>query len=263
MKHAILSLAALALLGACTRIETGEVGLRIDASKQVQGAELQPGSWNQTLIGSVLTFPVRDIKIDINDKTPMTADNSALADMDVTVVYGLNPSSVSDLWTRQSRSFHAYENGDWFLMSNYMGTIAGNAVYKSVREFKALEVNDKRAVIEERVKQYINDTLHAEKLDTSLAVTLVQVRNIKPAQSIIDSANAVVRAENELREKEAQVQIAKKEAERMAALANNSDKSIAYMNAQANLMIAEGIRNGKVNAIIVPADFKGMVNISK
>jgi hypothetical protein len=35
------------------------------------------------------------------------------------------------------------------------------------------------------------------------------------------------------------------------------------MNAQANLMIAEGIRNGKVNAIIVPADFKGMVNISK
>lgn len=263
MKHAILPLAALTLLGACTRIETGEVGLRIDASKQVQGAELQPGSWNQTLIGSVLTFPVRDIKIDINDKTPMTADNSALADMDVTVVYGLNPSSVSDLWTRQSRSFHAYENGDWFLMSNYMGTIAGNAVYKSVREFKALEVNDKRAVIEERVKQYINDTLHAEKLDTSLAVTLVQVRNIKPAQSIIDSANAVVRAENELREKEAQVQIAKKEAERMAALANNSDKSIAYMNAQANLMIAEGIRNGKVNAIIVPADFKGMVNISK
>ena len=55
--------------------------------------------------------------------------------------------------------------------------------------------------------------------------------------------------------------IAKKESERMAALAANSTQSIAYMQAQANLKIAEGIANGKVNTIVVPQNFSGIVNI--
>jgi len=61
MKKAILLLSAIAVLSGCERIETGEVGLRIGFDKQVNTTELQPGSFNQTMIGSVLTFPVRDI----------------------------------------------------------------------------------------------------------------------------------------------------------------------------------------------------------
>jgi hypothetical protein len=49
----------------------------------------------------------------------------------------------------------------------------------------------------------------------------------------------------------------------MAALANNSGQSIAYMQAQANMKIAEGIASGKVHTIVVPMDFKGMVNVGK
>ena len=56
-------IAAAAILAAgCTRIETGAVGVRVDMSRQVQGNELPPGSWAQTIIGDVLTFPVKDIK---------------------------------------------------------------------------------------------------------------------------------------------------------------------------------------------------------
>ncbi len=47
--------AALVPLQACTRIETGEVGVRIDASKQIQGTELPAGGFYQTLVGSILT----------------------------------------------------------------------------------------------------------------------------------------------------------------------------------------------------------------
>ena len=64
-----------------------------------------------------------------------------------------------------------------------------------------------------------------------------------------------------MRVKETEVEIAKKESERMAALAVNSAQSIAYMQAQAQLKIAEGIAAGKVNTIVVPMDFRGMVNI--
>lgn len=50
----VVAIGAANLTG-CTRIETGEVGVRVNASKQIEPTELQPGSWNQTLFGDVLT----------------------------------------------------------------------------------------------------------------------------------------------------------------------------------------------------------------
>jgi len=209
----------------------------------------------------VLTFPVRDIAVTLDNKNPLTADNSTLKDFDLTLVYSINPSSVSDLWSTKSRSFHAYnrDERDWILMHSFMTTVANNAAYKAVREYKALAVADNRQKIEQEIKRIVTETLAAEKLDQALSVTLVQVRNVLPADDIIASANAVVTAQNALRAKEIEVETAKKEAERIAALNANS-KAIEYMNAQAQLKIAEGIAAGKVNTIVVPYDFKGIVN---
>lgn len=264
VRRSVLSigvLAAAALLGGCTRVETGEVGLRVGIDKQISGTELMPGSFNQTLFGDVLTFPVRDIAVTIENRQPLTADNSTLKDFDMTLVYSINPSSVSDLWTKKSRSFHLHdrEAGDWILMHGYMNTVANNAAYKAVREYKALQVADNRQKIEGEIKRIVTETLTSEGLNTSLSVSLVQVRSVMPADDIIASANAVVTAQNALRAKEIEVETAKKEAERIAALNANS-KAIEYMNAQAQLKIAEGVASGKVQAIVVPFDFKGIVN---
>jgi hypothetical protein len=46
----------------------------------------------------------------------------------------------------------------------------------------------------------------------------------------------------------------------MAALAAKGNDSIAYMDAQSRQTIANAINNGKVNTIILPMDFKGLVN---
>jgi regulator of protease activity HflC (stomatin/prohibitin superfamily) len=260
IKSVILAVAvALASVG-CTRIETGEVGVRVNASKQIEGSELPAGTWNQTMIGSVLTFPVKDITVTLENKTPMTADNSPLADFDITVVYGLNPTSVAEIYSTKSRSFHAEEKGDIYLMYSYMGTLVNNAAYKVVRNYKSLEVADNRAKIEEQIRDVVTEQLKAEKLDNSVTLTVVQVRNILPNAEILRSATEYVRAQNDLRIKETEVQIAKKESERMAALSSNSGQSIAYMQAQAQMKIAEGIAAGKVNTIVVPMDFKGMIN---
>jgi regulator of protease activity HflC (stomatin/prohibitin superfamily) len=261
IKGVILAVAvALASVG-CTRIETGEVGVRVNASKQIEGSELPPGSWNQTMVGSVLTFPTKDISVTLENKTPMTADNSALADFDITVVYGLNPTSVAELYSTKSRSFHAEEKGDIFLMYAYMSTLVNNASYKVIRQYKSLEVADNRAKIEEQIRDTVHEQLKAEKLDNSVTLTVVQVRNILPNAEILQSATNYVRAQNELKIKQTEVDIAKKESERMAALSSNSGQSIAYMQAQAQMKIAEGIAAGRVHTIVVPMDFKGMVNV--
>lgn len=247
---------------ACTRIATGEVGLRVDASKQVQGAELQPGSMNQTLFGSVLTFPVRDISLNLENKRPVTSDTTALQDLDLTVVYGINPTSVSDLYTKKARSFHGLdEDGDTVLMYNYMQTLVNNATYKAVRKYPALTVADKRAEIEADILTIVSEQLKAEGLDGALTVSVVKVRNIEPNQEILNAATAAVKAQSELARKNTEVQIAQKEAERMEALAKNGKESVAYMDAQARLLIAQGVKEGKIKAIVIPHDFKGIVQV--
>jgi hypothetical protein len=251
---------ALAVMGGgCSRIETGEVGVRIGFDKQIQQGELLPGSFNQTLIGDVLTFPIKDVNVTINDMTPLAKDNSTMKDFDAVVIYNINQGQVSELYSQKSKAFHAQHNGDTYLMYNYIVQSARNAVYKSAREYEALDMNDNRAAIEQRVRETIQRTLADEKLDGAITINQVLVRNIVPADSVVESANALVRAKNEFKQKEVEVKTAEAEARRMQALSAQSASSIAYMNAQAALNISEGIKNGKVQTIIVPSNMTGLM----
>lgn len=251
--------AAVASLQACTRIETGEVGLRVGFDKQVKNEELLPGSFNQTIIGDVLTFPVKEVAVKVDDLSPQAKDNSTMKDFDLTVIYNINPSQIAEIYNTKNKSFHAQHNGDTYLMYNYIFNATRNAVYKSARKYEALEMGDNRAAIEQEVRELITKTLADEKLENTIQVTQVLVRQVVPADSVVQSANDLVRAKNEQKQKEVEVRTAKLEAERMAALSNQGSQSIAYMNAQAALNISEGIKNGKVQTIVVPSNMTGLM----
>lgn len=252
-------LAAAVLATGCTRIETGEVGLRVGFDKQVKNEELLPGSFNQTLIGSVMTFPIKEVAVKVDDLTPLARDNSTMKDFDAIVIYNINPQQVAELYNTKNRSFHAVHNGDTYLMYNYIFNATRNAAYKAARKYDALDMNDNRAQMETEMKELITKTLSDEKLDGAITITQVLVRQIQPADSVVASANELVRAKNEYKQKEVEVQTAKKEAERMQALSNQGSQSIAYMNAQAALNISEGIKAGKVQTIVVPSNMTGLM----
>lgn len=263
MKKMMMLVMAVVVLSGCERIETGEVGLRIGFDKQVNTAELQPGSFNQTMIGSVLTFPVRDIALVLDDMHPQTMDNSTLDDMDITVIYSINPAAVGEIYTTKSRAFHSRDDqNDILLMYNYLTTVSRSAAYKAAAKHDALKTISARAEIESDTAKFITAALAEEKLDTSLTITKVQVRNIQPARNIIASANAVITAQNNLKAKQVEVDIAKKEAERLTLLSSNS-QNVRYMEAKALQDIAEGVKEGKVQSIVVPYDFKGIINVGK
>lgn len=262
IKTVLMAAAVTAFMSGCARVETGEVGLRVKFNKTVEPEELQPGSFNQVLVGDVLHFQVRSIAVVLDNKQPQTADNSMLKDFDLTAIYDVNPAAVSDLWTKQSRAFHAEDKGEYYLMYNYMTTIINSAAFKAVRKYKALEVADNREAIEAEIKRSVEQALKEEHLENAITISQVKVRNTQPSDDIVASANAVVRATNELKAKTVEVQTAQQEAERLKMLAGNPN-SIAYMNAKALQDIAEGIKNGKVQSIVVPYDFKGIVNVGK
>lgn len=255
---AVLGMAVLAT--GCTRIETGEVGVRVGFDKQVKPGELLPGSFNQTLVGDVLTFPVKDVNVTMENMTPVAKDNSTMKDLDAVVVYNINPQQVSELYSTKNRAFHAVDKGsDVFLMYNYVVQNARNAIYKAARKYDALDMADNRSEMESFIKDEIVRNLAEEKLDGTITISQVLIRNVVPADSVVASANELVRSKNELKQKEVEVKTAEAEARRMAALANQSSQSIQYMQAQAMLNISEGIKNGKVQTIVVPANFNALM----
>lgn len=254
---------AAVLATGCTRIETGEVGLRVGFDKTTDMTERLPGSFNQTLVGDIITFKTQDVAASVDNMTPLASDNSTIKDFDLTVIYNINPTAVAELWTGKNRGFHTLEkDGDYLLMQNYMILAARNASYKVAREYESLKMNDFRGVIEQKIRDQIIKTLTDEKLAEKIIVSQVQVRAILPADEIVKSSNELVRAQNELKTKEVEVQTAKKEAERIAALNANAG-AIGYMNAMANMKIAEGVASGKVQAIVVPYDFKGIIDAGR
>jgi regulator of protease activity HflC (stomatin/prohibitin superfamily) len=247
----------------CTRIETGEVGVRVGFDKQVKQGELLPGSFNQTIVGDVLTFPVKDVQVDVKDMTPLASDNSTVADFDMSVVYSVNPTSVAEIYTTKNRGFHAVtEDGDTLLMYNYIFQLTRNAAYKVARKYESLKMADNRAEIENLIRAEIVESLNEEKLGNSITISQVLVRQITPAESIVASANALVRAQNEMKQKEVEVKTAKLEAERIAALNANAGAT-KYMEATALVTLAEAVKAGRVQTIVVPYDFKGIVNVGK
>jgi hypothetical protein len=253
----------MATTAACTRVETGEVGVRRAFDKTIETTELMPGSVNQTIFGDVLTFPTKDVSVEVADLTPLAADNSTVAEFDMAVIYSINPTSVAELYIDKNRGFHAEtEEGDTLLMYNYIRQLGRNAAYKVARRYESLKMADNRAEMEQLIRQEIINQLAAEKLDGAISLSQVLVRQVKPASNIVASANALVQAQNEQKRKQVEVQTAKLEAERIAAL-NANKGATDYMAAMALQDIAEGVKNGKVQTVVVPYDFKGIVNVGR
>lgn len=260
-KFAMFGLMAVAILASgCTRIETGEVGMRIGWDRQIETQEIPAGSLRQTVVGTILHVPVKDVNATLENIPVVSADNSTMADFDMSVIYALNPGQVAELYSKKSKSFNSMsaDGEDLLLMYNWITQTARNAAYKAARKHEALTMNDKRAELEADIQAEMQRVLREEGLDSAITLSQVQVRTIQPAASIVNSANELVRAKNELARKEVEVNTAKAEARRVEAL-NASQGAIEYMNAESRKLIAQGIANCKAN-VVVPYDFKGIVN---
>jgi hypothetical protein len=255
----LFACAMLMFMTGCARIASGEVGLRVDVNNVVQPGELMPGSWNQTIVGSVLEFPVRDVPLVINDAHPLTADKTALKDFDLTAAYSISPTCVSDLWSKKSRTFHGTtEHGEYLLMQNFVQNTLNSAAYKAVAKYNALDVSGQRDAIQADIHTMTVSEMKDAGYEGCLAVNSIQVKSIVPSDAVLASAQQVVSKANELKAKQMDVQIAEQEAKRMEAV-SASGSNLAYMQVESQRLIAQAIHEGKVNTIIVPLDFKGQV----
>jgi regulator of protease activity HflC (stomatin/prohibitin superfamily) len=259
--HTIVALAiAATCLSACTRVETGEVGLRKSWSGVVETQELGTG-WHQTLVGDVLLFSSRETLVPVDNMQPQTADKITMKDVDINFTYAVAPAAIGELYVKYSQSAHHREpsKGETYIMMTFVTALVRAAAYDAINQHDALKVSDNRAAIETEIKRLVDARLRAEQLHDKISVSQVVLRNVAIPDPLADSANAIARAENERKTKETEVKTARLEAERIEALAKQADdRYIRFLGAQAQLELA---KKASGTVWVVPSNFNGMMPI--
>jgi hypothetical protein len=255
---ALMAIGVVTMTG-CTRVETGHVGVRTTFNGSIEPDELGVG-FHQTLIGSVQTYVANEITWKIDNLTPQTKDRSQLEDLDLAYTYSVNPTTIADLVVKYKGRDGIDNNGDRYPLALYVENVVKTATTDVVSKYDALEANEKREEIRNKIRDQAEAMFKEDGLNEAVNIHQVFVKNMQLSRAIMTSANAVIISQNELKTKEFEVQTAKKEAERLVALSNNK-ANIDYMNAKSLSDIAEGVKAGKVNTIVVPFDFKGIVNV--
>jgi regulator of protease activity HflC (stomatin/prohibitin superfamily) len=256
LKLALMAVAISSIVG-CTRIDSGHVGVRTGFGGMVDPNVLHVG-WHQTLIGSVQTVQASEITYNMNNLQPMTADKTQLNDMDLTYTYDVDEKDIPEDMVRFKNRNDIAEDGTIMPLGKYVGNVMTTAISNIVGKYKALEANTNRDIIRDEIKKEATRILAEEKMN-GVHIRQIFIKNLMIDKRLTDSSMLVITQQNAYAAKVIEVQTAEKEAERLTMLSNNA-KNIEYMNAKAMADIAEGVREGKVNTIIVPYDFKGIIN---
>ena len=155
------------------------------------------------------------------------------------------------------RERYAEFKGDTYVMYNYIVQNARNAIYKAARKYEALDMADARSDMETFIKEEIVRNLAEEKLDGSISISQVLIRNIVPADSVVASANELVKAKNEFKTEEVKVATARKRNESMQANPMAIPLLMAEAQADAMRSLPGAIANFKgqtlvINGVVTP-----------
>lgn len=235
--------------GQFTTISTGENGLYTSFDGQVKNEVLTPGI-KYDGFGSIKVFNTRKITVTANDLRPKTKDNTIMKEMDVTVTYSINPTSLYDFYTGYDLSNHSISNnGQIQLMSTYISRLITSAVNQSVDEFPALAVNSSLEQIQDTIKTNLTDALKKNGLEGRITIDSIIVGKADLPDDLVAAVNRVVTAQSANKEQEVKTKTAQLRAEENKALASTvSTQSLEY---QRNEILKAAFENGSIQKILI------------
>lgn len=186
-------LAFAALLGACTQIDTGNVGVE-STMGQVKKETLAPGVYF-TLFKKVTEVIAKEVPMQINDLRPQTLDKITLQDLDVDLYVQIDPSRASDILLKWPGDLTQVQtSGEYAVGLNYVTRQAREAVYTAVATRNSATVHTERTGIAADLVKSLQASLDADAGKGLFFVRSANVRNLvtDPAleKNIKDAANA-------------------------------------------------------------------------
>lgn len=252
------------MMAACGRIDTGHTGVRTSWDKQVQTQVVTPGFY-VAVTSDVDQYVTSEITFKLENETPQTKDKTYLKDLDATYLWQVTARDLPGLVTQYKNRTFVDKDGNRYPMGIFVDTVMQRSLAQAVGDYDALDANQHRTEIENATVKNATAILAGEGLAHDIVIKKVMISKIIIDPRLQDSVIRNVTALKDNQTKDTEIDTARKEAKRMSALADNANNPayIAILNAQSNMKIAEGIANGRVNTIVVPSDFKGIVNTAK
>lgn len=253
LQNLMIGVAALAI-AACTRIESGQVGVQRDFSGEYS-KESVPVGIHMTLLDTIYPYSIREITIGLKDLKPTTKNNtSILSDLDFEVQYSVNPAKVPDVAVKYGNMHKLSETGIYLPAYDLVDKQAKSVSADAVAQFDALEISSKRNELEAIIKKNLQSDLDKNDPDTFF-INRVSISTLLPDSKIQDSIRAIAESENRKQVAINNLAIAETEAKENRVRSESlDDKILAEKQLDAMVKMAD-----KGNMIIVPVDFKGTV----
>lgn len=227
-------LATAALLGACSQIDTGNVGVERTLGK-VSAEALAPGIYF-TLFKTVDEFTAKEVSFSLNDLTPKSRDNLTMKDVDIDIYYKTTPEAIPGLFTKyqgdvvQHRQVVRDGTSDLVMAYSRVSREAREAVYKAIAQLDATTMHTKRTELAEMVRSGLQRELDANDKG-AFVVTAVNVRNLLTDPAIEAAIRQRAETDQAIERKRKEVELAKAEAERLIVEAEGQARANQIVSA--------------------------------
>ncbi len=259
-----LFMVLIAMIMTAYTVESGNVVVERTLG-EVNHQEVGQGlNFKMPILTRVFEFSAKEIPVDFEDLRPKAGDNLTLQDLDVSVFYQANASSISELTVKYAGTSEKGSDGALLPAYGLVMREARSAIYEQVATIDSLELHRQRDIIAELVLADLQSRL--EMSDPGIfTITRVVIRALNTDPSIEEAIQVAVQAEKELEAKQVQVEIARQDAlieiERARGIAEanniiNSSLTAEYLQHEINLALQSFAANGG-GTVVIPANMEG------
>jgi regulator of protease activity HflC (stomatin/prohibitin superfamily) len=229
LRLAILALVFAATATSCTVVDNSEIGLRYKKFSVTEQGKLEAQNvtgytWFNPFTESVFTYPVFIQRVDYNPFTVTTKD-AAEFKMDPVLAYQLERDKAVYVFNKYRKSLDEIEAG-------YMRTCIYDAYRICANKYTSDELMASRAQFEKEVRDMLDKSLGDEGFNVTEFTS--QITPPESLRKTIDEKNQAVqnalRAENQVKEAEANAKIAKAKAQGEADALKIQADGEAYYN---------------------------------
>ncbi len=219
----------IACMSCCTVVDSSEVGIKFkkfDLTEQgtLKATPVSGWTFYNPITTSIFTYPVYIQRVDYSPFTVTTKD-AAIFEMDPVLAYQLNRDKAAEIFATYRRPLQDIEAG-------YMRTCIYDAYRIVANGYTSDELMGSRAKFESEVRAMLEKSMNDEGFIVKEFTS--QITPPESLRKMIDEKNAAIqsalRAENQVKEAEANAKIAIAKAEGEAAALKIKADGEAYYN---------------------------------
>lgn len=212
LKYLFIAL-AVAMLGACSQIDTGNVGVESTLG-QVKKETMPPGVYF-TLFKRVTEVSAKELLLQMNDMKPQTADKINLQDLDIDIYVQIDPAHAPDIMTRWPGDLSQLKDEDGSRVGiNYVTRQAREAIYNTISKYNSATVHTERSGIAEGVVKSLQKDLDESAGKGWFFVRSANVRNLVTDPALEAAIKEAANKQFQINAKTKEVELAKLEADR-------------------------------------------------